>query len=297
MRKSLMRLISRFAAGAVVLISVCGAGCDRSQPAAANQKEFTVRGVIRGIAPDRQTLEIQHEAIPGYMPTMTMPFVVKDPAAAAQLKVGDGVSFRLLADDKEAWIDRITQIPAREVEVPMPSPEARADAPKIARLRDGDPLPAFRLTNENGEPINAETFRGQPFVVTFIFTRCPIPNFCPLMNKNFAQLQEAIRTGGGALAKTRLLSISFDPEFETPAVLKEAAKAEEADPAIWTFATGEKPQIEELTRSFAVSVQPESGTLSHSLATALIDGDGRLVEIWRGNGWKPEEVVSRIETL
>ena len=294
MRKSFMRATSRFVVAVVVLIS-CG-GCDRSQPA-ADQKEFTVRGIIRGVAPDRQTLDIQHEAIPGYMPTMTMPFVVKDPAAAADLKVGDGISFRLLADDKEAWIDRITKIPAREVEVPMPSPEPRADAPTVTRLHDGDPLPAFRLTNENGEPVTTDTFHGQPFVVTFIFTRCPIPNFCPLMNKNFAQLQEAIRTGSGALAKTRLLSISFDPEFDTPAVLKEAAKAEEADPAIWTFATGEKPQIEQLTRSFAVNVQPESGTLSHSLATALIDGNGRVVEIWRGNGWKPEDVVRRIESL
>ena len=181
--------------------------------------------------------------------------------------------------------------------MPSPAQRADADAPTGARLREGDALPPFQLTNENGEPVTAETFRGRPFVVTFIFTRCPIPNFCPLMNRNFAQLQEAIRTGSGALAKTRLLSISFDPEFDKPAVLKEAAKAEDADPAIWTFATGEKPQIEQLTRSFAVTVQPESGTLSHSLATALIDANGRIVEIWRGNGWKPAEVVSRIESL
>jgi protein SCO1/2 len=132
-------------------------------------------------------------------------------------------------------------------------------------------------------------------VVTFIFTRCPIPNFCPLMNKHFAQLQNAIREGSGTLAQTRLLSISFDPDFDTPAVLNEYAKREQADPALWSFATGEKEQIERLTKSFAVHIQPESGTISHGLATALIDGNGRVVEIWRGNAWKPEEIVAKIK--
>jgi protein SCO1/2 len=164
-------------------------------------------------------------------------------------------------------------------------------------LRAGDAMPPFQLRNEQGEKLTAEAFRGRPYVITFIFTRCPIPNFCPLMNRNFGELQSAIKGGAGALATTRLLSISFDPEFDTPAVLKEMAGHEGADPAIWNFATGEKPEIVRLTKGFSVLVQPEAGTISHGLATALVDGEGRIVEIWRGNGWKPAEVVEKIASL
>ena len=115
------------------------------------------------------------------------------------------------------------------------------------------------------------------------------------MSKNFAELQRAIKDGAGAIGQTKLLSISFDFEFDTPLILKKYAEAEQADPARWSFATGEKSEIETLTRGFSVLVQPEAGTISHSLATALIDRDGRIQKIWRGNAWKPAEVLSEIE--
>lgn len=270
-------------------------GCGRSDKPDSKEREFMVRGAIRGISPDRSTLDIEHEAIPHYMPAMTMPFSVKDPASIRELKVGDAISFRMVVTDKEAFIDRLETVEANLLRLPIPGPATKPTAPVSARLRPGDMMPPFQLTNEKSETISAETFRGRPFIITFIFTRCPIPNFCPLMNKNFGELQNAIKGGSGLIAGTRLLSISFDPEFDTPAVLKETAEREKADPAIWNFATGAQPQIKELTSLFSVHIQPEAGTISHGLATALIDADGRVVEIWRGNGWKAEEIVQAIQ--
>ena len=283
------------ATGAALLLALLVAGCGKSDPAGgAGGREFTVRGIIRGVSPDRSTVDIQHEAIPDFMPTMTMPFTLRDAKDASGFQVGDAVSFRLVVDDKEALIDNIRRIDAGQLDLPSPTPEPRPSGQTSARLRAGDMMPPFQLTDENGETIDANSFRGRPFILTFIFTRCPIPNFCPLMNRNFAEVQNAIRDASGPMGEARLLSISFDPEFDTPAVLKETAKHEHADPAIWSFATAPKPQIDQLTKSFAVAVQPEAGTISHSLATALVDANGRITEIWRGNGWKPGEVIEKL---
>ena len=289
------RFLGAFLLSLAVLASI---GCKRADKADANSgaRQYEVRGVVRGIAPDHSTLEVEHEAVLGFMPAMTMPFIVQNPKDSAALRIGDAISFRFSVTDRDSWIDQIRKINASEVHVPAQA----APAPNVepsTRLRAGDPMPAFELTDQVGNALTLDTFRGRPFVLTFFFTRCPVPNFCPLMTRNFATLQIEIKAGTGPLAETRLLSISFDPEHDTPAVLQEQAQHENADPVRWSFATGTPTQIKELTGRFSVLVQPETGTVSHSLAIALIDADGRVVEIWRGNGWKPEEVLAKIKAL
>ncbi len=121
-----------------------------------------------------------------------------------------------------------------------------------------------------------------------------MPNFCPRMSNNFEELQTAVKTGSGTLAKTRLLSITLDPEFDTSQVLNAYAASHQADSRVWTFATGQEPEIDAITRAFSVYRQTEGGTISHGLATALIDKDGKIDKIWRGNAWKPEEVIEEI---
>ena len=156
-------------------------------------------------------------------------------------------------------------------------------------------MQSFSLTNQNGEHISLDTFRGHPFVLTFVFTRCPLPNFCPRMSNNFEELQAAIKTGRGTLATTRLLSITLDPVFDTPEVLKSYAGYHHADPQTWSFATGDEKEVESFTRAFSVYRQTEGGTISHGLATALIDKKGKIAKLWRGNAWKPDEVIEEIE--
>jgi protein SCO1/2 len=155
-------------------------------------------------------------------------------------------------------------------------------------------MPAFSLTNQNREHISLDTFRGHPFILTFVFTRCPLPNFCPLMSNNFEQLQAAFKTGSGALGETRWLSITIDPGFDTPDVLKSYAGYHHADPQTWSFATGDGKEIEALANAFSVYRKTEGGTISHGLATALIDKTGVVRRIWRGNAWSPDEVIAEL---
>jgi len=270
------------------------AACDRSKTADSSARSYQVRGIVRGFAPDRSTVSVEHEDIPGFMPSMTMPFSVKDQREIAEVKIGDGISFRMAVTDKDLFLDQVKKIPVSEVRVAEPTPAASVTPTNSARLREGDIVPSFSLTNQDGTHVTLDAFRGQAFVLTFIFTRCPIPTFCPRISNNFSELQEAIKADADAAGKTRLLSITLDPKFDTPEILKSYAQQQKADPQIWTFATGEPAEIDKLTKSFAVFVQPEGGTISHGLSTALIAPDGRVVKIWRGNAWKPSEVIDEL---
>ena len=231
------------------------------------------------------------------MPSMTMPFSVKDEKEIANLRIGDGISFRLTATLKDLFLDQVKKIPANEVRVAEPTPTAKSSSPTSGRLREGDAVPSFSLTDQNGGPVMLDTFRGRPFVLTFIFTRCPVPTFCPRISQNFFELQEAIKSDPALAEKARLLSITLDPQFDTPEILKTYAENQKADLRIWRFATGEPAEIDKLTQSFAVHVQPEGGTISHGLATALVAPDGKVVMIWRGNGWQPSEVIGELRKL
>jgi len=288
--------LNRLAAMVCALLVV--GGCNRATTEApnSNARYYDARGIIRGLAPSARSIDVEHEDIRGFMPSMTMPFSVRDSKQIAGMRSGDAISFRLTVTDDDSWIDQIKRIKADEVRLParVAPPKPRSTSDDSTRLREGDIMPPFELTDQNGERITLETFRGRPFVLTFIFTRCPIPNFCPLMSKNFNELQNAIKSGSGTLARTRLLSISFDPDFDTPQVLKSFANHEQADGKIWAFATGEKSK--NLTRAFSVYVQAEAGTISHGLATALIGEDGKIARIWRGNGWTPSEVIGEIQS-
>ncbi len=249
---------------------------------------------MRGFAPDHSTVQIEHENIPGFMPSMTMPFIVRDEKEIADLQIGNAISFRLNVTDRDSWIDRIKQVDSAAVHLPTPSPAA--SSVKSERVHEGDPMPEFQLIDEEGKPISLESFRGHPLVLTFIFTRCPLPNFCPRMSQNFAELQKAIKASSSEpLSSTRLLSISFDPAYDTPEVLRVYAQGEKADPDIWKFATGTPTEISRLTKAFSVLVQPEGGSISHGLATALIGKEGKIEKLWRGNGWTPTELIQQID--
>ncbi|HEY7002091.1 MAG TPA: SCO family protein [Candidatus Udaeobacter sp.] len=285
-----MKKIAPIACVALALIS-----CDRSTNPGEAADHYETRGVVRGFSPDLSTIEIQHENIPGFMPSMTMPFVARDPKEVASLKTGDAISFRMTVTQKDFWIDNVKKIRREDVDVSEPKPTPAMSSKNSERLKEGDAVPLFSLTNQNGEHISIDTFRGRPFVITFVFTRCPLPNFCPLMSNNFEQLQAAITSGSGPLASTRLLSVTLDPAFDTPEVLKAYAGYHHADPRTWSFATGDEKEIDMLTRAFSVFRQTEGGTISHGLATALIDKDGKIGQIWRGSAWKPDEVIEQIK--
>lgn len=286
----------KFAAG-ILLVALLLTGCRRTEDIGAKAQYYETRGLVRGFSAGRDEVEIQHETIPNFMPSMTMPFRPRPGVAISELKVGDPIAFRLAVTDKDFWIDQIRHVARSEVQVaaakPAPNPATTAES---LRLKEGDEMPFFDLTDEQGKHITRDSFRGYPLVLTFVFTRCPVPNFCPRMSNNFAELQGAVKNPGSGLEGTRLLSITLDPAFDTPAILKAYGEHLSFDPAVWSFATGATKEIDSLAEAFSVYRKTEGGTLSHGLVTALIDRDGSIRRIWRGNAWKPEEVVRELKT-
>ena len=258
---------------------------------------FTVQGILRGINFAGRSVTVEHEDIPNYMPAMTMPFDVKTMAEVEPFREGDALEFKMVVTDKSSWIEGVKKIDPREIQLTEKNPSAGGAEAKVARLKEGDPLPAFELVDSKGRPVTRQTFAGKPLLITFIFTRCPIPNFCPLMMSNFREIQEAIATAPDRLTHVQFLSISFDPEFDTPEVLAQYAAQHAQDTDRWCFATGSADETKRLTQAFAVTVQPEGATIAHGLATALVGADGVVRHIWRGNGWKPAEVVQALQSL
>ena len=272
--------------------AACSPKPDADDAVAAKQR-YEVRGVVQGISADGNEVTIEHEAIPDFMPSMTMPFTVRNRDELRGFKVGDGIAFRFIVTDSDAWITHLRPADAGKLALPENTPAAAAN--RAPRLREGDRLPEFRLTDQNNRPITREDLAGKSTLLTFVFSRCPLPNFCPLMQQNFAEVQKRL-SGDPARAHLRLLSISFDPE-DTPARLALYASHYEADPALWLHAGGSAAQTEPLTQAFSVYIQAEGGSYSHGLCTALVRPDGTIAKIWRGNAWDVSEVLEAIHQL
>ncbi len=271
--------------------------CSRSEPSASTSPGATtyeVRGVVRAVEREDSTLIIEHEEIPGYMPSMTMPFTVKAGEDVEGVETGEAVSFEFVVTGDDSWIQRVRPVDPATVHLPEKAGVPVAAAPKIKRLEEGDRLPDFELTDQKGRAIDAGTFDGKSLVLTFIFTRCPVPNFCPLMSSHFKTLEERIKQSPALAGRTHLLSISFDPEHDTPEVLADYAAVHTDDGDFWRFACGQPAEVEKLTRAFSVYTETANGTINHGLCTALVEADGTIRRIWRGNFWKPDEVIEAL---
>jgi protein SCO1/2 len=238
-------------------------------------------------APEGRSVRIAHEEIPGYMAAMTMSFTLAD-GERATLTPGDRVRFTLVTDKPGNLAEDVTVTGHGAV------PAGEAPAPPVTRLKRGNTLPAFALVDERGRALTDADLRGHPTVVTFIFTRCPVPEFCPLVTSRFAELQRMLAHDRSLPRDTQLLSITLDPAFDTPPILEAYARAKGADPTRWRFATGKPDDVLAVARAFSVFVERNGALLDHTLATALIDDEGRVVEIWRGNGWKTAEVAAAL---
>jgi len=238
--------------------------------------------------PEARVLRVAHDDIPGYMPAMTMAFTLAD-GESPSLAAGDRVRFTLRVGRQGTRMEGIA-VTGHSAFPEVPSP---ALVP-VARLKRGDTLPRFALVNEEGQAITDADLRGHATVVTFIFTRCPVPEFCPLVTTRFKELQAILARDRSGPSPTRLLSITLDPVFDTPDVLRTYARGIGADRDRWHFAGGNPREVERLSRAFAVHVEQNGVLLDHTLATALIDAGGRVVEIWRGNGWKASDVLAAL---
>jgi protein SCO1/2 len=249
--------------------------------------------VVEEVRPEDRAVVIRHDAITNYMPAMTMPFDVKDTNELTGLQRGDVVAFRLQVTAEEGWIDRIQRLGAAADALPKPRESVRR-VRWVEPLNLGDPLPDYPLTNEFGLAFRLSEFKGQALGLTFFFTRCPYPNFCPRMSSHFAEAARQLAARPGGPTNWHLLSVSFDPEEDTPAVLKRYGERYRYDSNRWTLATGELVEIDALTEQLGLAFGREGQFFNHNLRTAVIDARGRVQKIIPGNDWKVEDFVAEM---
>jgi protein SCO1 len=216
----------------------------------------------------------------------------KDPRELAGLAPGQTVLFRLVVTDDDSWIDEVTPLPEIAA-VPAP-PETTRQVRWVEPLEAGQMLPPYPLTNQLGQAFGLTDFKGEVLAFTFIYTRCPLPNFCPRMTSHFLEVQRLLQNDPAAPKQWRLLTISFDPEHDTPAVLKAYAAQQGSDPERWLFATGAREELDALTEQFGLSYGRLGDTFDHNLRTVVVDPEGRIKRILIGNEWQPADLVAEI---
>lgn len=246
-------------------------------------------GVFRGVVPETGEARISHDAIPGYMEAMTMNFAVHDPADLPALHPGDTLDFCLCISGTHAWVEHLR----RTGTSPLASLEKAA--PSREELQPGDLAPDIAFVDETGRTRHLHDFSGQVLALTFIYTRCPLPTYCPLMNRNFQSAQSLL----GRLGESdgwHFLSLSFDSANDTPAVLAAHAQQWQADARRWTFAAANDAAVRTLGGRLGLEVRREEGRLEHNLRTVVIDGRGRVRRVFAGNRWTPQELAAEVRT-
>jgi len=254
---------------------------------AAGMRTFAVTGVVLELKPDARTVVIRHEAISNYMAAMTMPFRVNDSRELAGLQRGDEISFRLQVTETESRVDQITKTGTVQLPPADPRPAESQTSPDRSLLD-------YKFTNELGQAVSLNDFRGQALAITFFYTRCPLPDYCPRLSKNFQEASQKLGSRPGAPANWHLLSISFDPEFDSPAMLKAYGNSYQYDPKHWSFLTGPADKIGELARQAGLSYQYAAGIFNHDFRTLIIDAAGHLQMIFPTSGDLSDQIVDEI---
>jgi protein SCO1 len=264
--------------------------------ACSNAKTYEMRGQILGVNRDKMEILVKHDDIPGLMPAMTMPWKVETVNMLDNIGPGDLITSEIVVDDNVGIVTKITKIGTAKPELPAP-----AGAPGVQYLMPGDVVPNQVFLDQNGGARDLTTIRGdRPIAITFIYTKCPIPTFCPAMDRQFAEAQ-ALLKDKQLEGKAGLLSVSFDPKNDTPAVLAAHARKLNADPDVWTFVTGEREAIDRFASSMLLTLvrgeAPNPDEIGHTLRTTVVDKSGRIAKSYSGADWTASELVAELERL
>ena len=271
----------------LVAITLCfGPSCRRG-----NEKRYDFKGKVIVVEPEKHLVTVSHEDVKDYMPAMTMPFAVKNEADLQILAPDDEITATLVIDGKHSWLEDLIITRQSAIAPAMPG---------VQMAKEGDEVPNFALRNQDNREIHIKDYRGKTLLLTFIYTRCPVPDYCTLMSDNFAQIDRALSQDQDLYGKTHLLSISIDPEYDTPKVLRSygAAHTERYQNetfAHWEFAGGTKEQVKEIAQFFGLTYFPEKDQIIHALRTVIINPQGKVAKIYGGNDWKPEDIVGQLK--
>ncbi len=284
MKRTLLFLI-------VALLTIGGCGKEETS---TDLITFQVRGVVVSVNMEKRRVVMDHEEIPNYMKAMTMPFKVKDSTLLAKIQPGDTVEGVLAVSRTESWLESLTVVGSGEE---PESPSSAADNIFRRIYKVGSSIPDYSFVNQEGKRVKLSDFRGKALAITFIYSRCPLPDFCIQMSNHFARVQRSLKKEPLLDDKWHLLTISFDPEFDKPAVLKRYGRAYDADFSTWDFVTDNLSTIKELADGLELVMEDdEGGLIAHNLRTAVIDPNGVLVEVYKGNEWTVQELEDAIRT-
>ena len=282
-----------------LIVSACSSTKheSRSPTASASAQRYEVKGKVVSVNQAEHKVTIDHEEIKGYMEPMTMPFTLLDDFYYSELKPGSQIMATLVVDQGRSWLEDAIV--------------SNADPTQVVRTEDtgvepaaGAETPDFALVNQDGKKISFKQYRGKALIMTFIYTRCPLPEYCPLMTQNFMTIDRELQNKPALRDKTRLLSVTVDPDYDKPNVLRDygarAASLDNDGFKRWEFATGSPEQIKDVAQFFGLNYwkdDKDKNQVIHGLRTALIAPDGKVAKVYPHNDWKPEDVVKDLEKL
>lgn len=274
-----------------LLAMFVAAGCSQAPPA----KRYELKGQILGIRSEALEMLVKHEDIKGFMPAMTMPYKVKDASLLEGKAPGDLITATLEVGQMQGVLTAVT----RTGHADLPAAPAGQTLTPIEVLTEGAKVPEEILFDQDGKARPLSTFHGYVVALTFMYTTCPMPDFCPLMDRNFATVQVALKKSP-ELAHVRLASVTIDPGHDTPPVLKAHAATLKADPAIWSFLTGDEQNLSHFAAQFGLAVmrnEKDPSDISHTLRTIVIDPTGKIVKTFSGNSWTPAELLASLKAV
>lgn len=280
-----------------IFLSACQKQVAKEMQASPDAKRYELKGKVLGIDKSKQQITVAHEEVKDFMDAMTMEFKVKDVQVLNELNAGDMISATLVIDtDSSSWLEGI--VISRVIGgTNQDDINAKTGTPD-----SGTPVPNFQLVNQDGKKISLDTFKGKYLVLTFIYTRCPIPDQCPLMSNNFAVIHNEMLSDKTIAERVHLLSITFDPKNDTPKVMRSygasrTGRFDKEDFKHWDFVTGTDNEIQKTAAFYGLYYTPANDQIVHSLRTAIITPDGKIQKVIRGNTWKPAEVVQELRGL
>ncbi len=282
-------LIRRFALIGVLFISTACSGA----------RHYEMKGQVLAVNRDKVEILVKHEEIPGFMMAMTMPYKVQSGSMLDNLGAGDLITAQLEVAKTDNVIISLTKTGSAPPAVPAPAPLARSG---FELIKEGEEIPNQMFVDEDGRQRRFADIRdGRAMALTFMYTKCPMPTYCPMMDRNFVAVQKQLKARPGLRDKVRLLSVSFDPRNDTPPVLKQHARELGADASLWTFVAGDRDEVDRFAMNFGVTLirgdAPDPNEIGHTLRTAIIDRHGKLVKTYSGNEWTPADVVADLEKL
>ena len=271
----------------VVLAVVCAGLGACTKTKSPTMKRFPFTGRVISLDQGSQSGVIDGDAIPGFMDAMAMSYKIKDAGTWKKLAIGDFIAADVVVANEDYWLENVKVTgyttpgaPAATAHIPAP----------------GEEVPDFQFTNQGGRHVSLKQYRGKVLLLTFIYTRCPFPDFCPRMSKNFAEIYHQIGNDPVLSRQTHLLSISFDPAHDTPGVLRDyafsvAGSKQDSLFERWEYVAPRPADLSKIADYFALAYKPEGGLITHTLSSAVIGADGKIVKWYHGGDWQPSELV------